>query len=123
MAFTSKILAATAATVAYAGAANASVVDTAVTYGTAPSTWIVLISVSALVGLALGGTRRSARFAGKTQDAPVRREASSAGAATGSSAMRFHLPMTRSGTSRSSALSRLGPPSSTPARARYSLAA
>jgi len=121
MAFISKFpAAAAAATVMFAGAANASVVEAAVTYGTAPSTWVVLISGLALVGLALGGARRSARPAGAAQDARASREPA---AATSASSMRFKLPMARSSSTRSSALSRLGPPNGTPARVRYTLAA
>ncbi len=123
MAFNFKISAAAAFAFASAGVANASVVETAVSYGTAPSTWIVLISMLALAGLAVGGSRRSARPTGKAQEAPARREQPAAGSAIGSTTMRFKLPMARGDATRSRALSRLGPPSSSPARARYSLAA
>ncbi|MBS3962162.1 MAG: hypothetical protein KGZ61_10095 [Sandarakinorhabdus sp.] len=66
MAFASKISAAAAAAFVFAGAASASVAGTAVSHGTAPSTWIVLISGLAMAGLAVGGSRRSARSAGQT---------------------------------------------------------
>jgi len=122
MAFTLKILAAAAATVVSAGAANASVIEAAVTYGTAPSTWIVLISGLAMVGLALGGTSRRADTTGRTEGGSGRREQPATGSGTASTTMRFKMPMARSSANRSSPLSRLGPPSSTPARARYSLA-
>lgn len=66
MAFASKIPAAAAAAFVFAGAASASVAGTDVSYGNAPSTWIILVSGLAMVGLAVGGSRSSARSAGKT---------------------------------------------------------
>lgn len=57
MVFTSKIraIATTAAvTMLFAGVAHASVGETVAANGTAPSTWIVMISMLAMVGLAGG---------------------------------------------------------------------